>query len=47
MIGVGFAREARTRLAGTPVHLVYREFGGGHWVDPGALPPLHAAIDAR
>src|SRR6476469_3436186 len=46
VIGVGFAREARTRLAGTPVHLVYREFPGGHWVDPAALPTLQAAVDA-
>jgi phospholipase/carboxylesterase len=46
VIGVGFAREARARLAGSPVHLVYREFDGGHWVDPVALPPLQAAIAA-
>jgi phospholipase/carboxylesterase len=46
VIGVGFAREARNRLAGSPIGLTYREFGGGHWVDPGALAPLRAAIDA-
>jgi phospholipase/carboxylesterase len=46
VIGVGFAREARARLEGSPVNLAYREFAGGHWVDPGALPALHAAIDA-
>lgn len=46
VIGVGLAREARTRLAGSPAGLTYREFAGGHWVDPGALAPLQAAIDA-
>jgi phospholipase/carboxylesterase len=46
VIGVGFAREARARFEGTPVKLHYREFAGGHWVDPGALAPLRAAIDA-
>lgn len=46
MIGVGFAREARARLAGSSIDLTYREFAGGHRVDPGALAPLQAAIDA-
>jgi len=46
VIGVGFAREARMRLAASPVSLAYREFSGGHWVDPDALAPLRAAIDA-
>lgn len=46
VIGVGFAREARARLAGSSIDLTYREFAGGHRVDPGALAPLQAAIDA-
>jgi phospholipase/carboxylesterase len=45
VIGVGFAREARARLADSPINVIYREFPGGHWVDPGALATLQAAID--
>jgi phospholipase/carboxylesterase len=46
VIGVGFAREARARLAGSPVAVTYREFDGGHWIDPAALAPLRAAVAA-
>jgi phospholipase/carboxylesterase len=46
VIGVAFAREARARLAGSPISLAYREFDGGHWVDPAALPVLQAAVGA-
>lgn len=44
VISVDFARAAKARLEGTPIGWHYREFDGGHWVDPGALAPLQAAI---
>jgi phospholipase/carboxylesterase len=43
VISVGFARDARARLEGSPISLSYREFDGGHWVDPATLPTLQAA----
>jgi phospholipase/carboxylesterase len=46
VIGVGFARDARARLAGSPIAVSYREFQGGHWVDPATLPTLQATVDA-
>jgi phospholipase/carboxylesterase len=46
VIGVAFAREARARLAGSPISVSYREFDGGHWVDPATLPTLRATVDA-
>jgi len=46
VIGASFAREARARLAGSPISVRYREFAGAHWVDPATLPTLQAAVDA-
>ena len=40
VISVEFAREARDRLEPSGVELLYREFPGGHNVDPALLPTL-------
>ena len=40
VIPVDFARAARSRLEAAGVDLLYREFTGGHSVDPALLPVL-------
>ncbi len=40
VISVDFARAARSRLEAAGVGLLYREFRGGHSVDPALLPEL-------
>ena len=40
VISVEFAREARGRLEAAGADLLYREFPGGHSVDPSLLPAL-------
>ena len=40
VISVDFARVARSRLEGAGIDLLYREFQGGHTVEPELLPEL-------
>ncbi len=40
VIGVEFGRDARDRVEAAGLPLLYREFPGGHHVDPRLLPVL-------
>ncbi len=45
VIEVSFARRARELLAAGPLPVDYREFAGGHRLDPRSLPDLAAWIE--
>jgi phospholipase/carboxylesterase len=45
VIEVGFARGARELLEGGGLELEYREFDGGHQIDPAVLPAAAAWVD--
>ena len=47
VIDVGFGRDARDRIAAAGLPLDYREFPGGHHVDPRVLPDLAGWLAAR
>ncbi len=47
VIDVEFARAARDRLREAGVALEYREFAGGHQIDPMLLPAMRTWLDAR
>ena len=47
VIGVEFARAARTLLEGAGLPLLYREFPGGHHVDPRVLVDLARWLEDR
>jgi phospholipase/carboxylesterase len=44
VISVEFARDVRRRLEGAGVDLLYREFAGGHTVDPALLGELRGWV---
>ena len=46
VIGVEFGRSARQRLEAAGDRLLYREFPGGHGIDPAELPDLQAWLRA-
>lgn len=45
VIGIEFARDARERIEAAGLPLLYREFPGGHHVDPRALTELAGWLD--
>lgn len=47
VIGVEFGRDARGRVEGAGLPLLYREFPGGHHVDPRLLGDLATWIEGR
>lgn len=47
VIGVEFGRDARERIEGAGLPLLYREFPGGHHVDPRLLGDLTAWVAER
>ncbi|MEA2218002.1 MAG: phospholipase/carboxylesterase [Solirubrobacteraceae bacterium] len=47
VISVEFARDARTRLEAAGLAVSYHEHGGGHHIDPPALPLMRAWVEAR
>lgn len=47
VIDVELARSARAELLGAGIDVEYREFAGGHQVDPMLLPAVRAWLDAR
>ena len=47
VIPVDFGRDARERIEGAGLPLLYREFPGGHHVDPRLLPELADWIAQR
>ncbi len=47
VIGVEFARAAREELRGAGIDVEYREFAGGHQVDPMLLPSMRTWLHAR
>jgi len=46
VIPVGFGRRARALLEEAGAEPLYREFPGGHWVDPGVLAELRELVAA-
>ncbi|MDX6666398.1 MAG: phospholipase/carboxylesterase [Solirubrobacteraceae bacterium] len=47
VIGVEFGRDARDRISAAGLPLLYREFPGGHHVDPRLLPVLADWLSQR
>jgi phospholipase/carboxylesterase len=47
VIGIEFGRDARERLEAAGLPLLYREFPGGHHVDPRLLAELADWLDRR
>jgi phospholipase/carboxylesterase len=47
VISVEFGRRARAMLEEAGADLRYREFDGGHWIDPGLLPELRELVAAH
>jgi predicted esterase len=47
IIGVEFGRDARERVEGAGLPMLYREFPGGHHVDPRLLTELADWVSAR
>ena len=47
VIPVEFGRRVRTQLEEAGAELDYREFPGGHWIDPGLLPGLQELVAAQ
>ena len=46
VIGVGFAREARARLAGSPISVATASSTAATGSTPATLPTLRATVDA-
>jgi phospholipase/carboxylesterase len=46
VISVEFARSARATLLASGLEVDYREFGGGHEIDPAHVPAAHDWLDA-
>jgi phospholipase/carboxylesterase len=47
VIGIEFGQDARDRITAAGLPLLYREFPGGHHVDPRLLPELAGWVDQR